>query len=126
MNSFEYIRTAGTTESVFKAANVTDAQMRLLHAALGMQTESAEFSDMLKRHIFYGARIDRINALEEAGDLLWYIAIVLVHFDSNFDDVMQANCAKLQFRYPEQFNEVMAQVRDTETERAVLESILNK
>ncbi len=124
MDGFEYVRRCGDSESIALASNVTNEQMRLLHAALGLQTETAEFSDMLKRHIFYNYRVDRVNALEEMGDILWYMAIVLVHYKSNFEDVMHANIAKLQFRYPDQFDEVMAVVRDVDTERQVLESVL--
>lgn len=123
MDSFEYLIATARSESV-KEKLPNESDLRLLHASLGMHTEAAEFADMLKKHIFHGANLDRINALEEIGDLLWYIAIVLRFFNSNFQQVMEANIAKLQFRYPEEFNEINAVVRELQTEREILEKIL--
>lgn len=50
-------------------AKIVDLQ----HAALGMITESAEFADMLKKHLFYGKNLDEVNLREEIGDLLWTV-----------------------------------------------------
>ena len=43
--------------------------LRLLHAAMGLCTESGEFMDMMKKHILYGKTIDEVNLKEELGDL---------------------------------------------------------
>ena len=51
--------------------------IRLLHAGIGLATESGEFLDALKKAIFYGKELDRVNLQEEIGDLLWYCAIAL-------------------------------------------------
>jgi NTP pyrophosphatase (non-canonical NTP hydrolase) len=48
------------------------ARNRLLHAALGVGSEVGELLDQYKRHIFYGAPLDRVNVIEECGDLLWF------------------------------------------------------
>ena len=45
---------------------------RLIHACMGMQTETAEFTDALKKAIFYGKTLDVVNLKEELGYLLWY------------------------------------------------------
>lgn len=123
MNPYKYQAKAFETESRVDAPPSV-SEMRLVHAALGLQTESAEFSDMLKRSLFYGTRVDRINALEEMGDILWYMAIVLSHFDSTFEEVMEANICKLQFRYPEKFDTISATVRQLHNERQILQKIL--
>lgn len=36
--------------------------IRLIHAAMGMMTETGEFMDILKRHLFYGKPIDFVGA----------------------------------------------------------------
>lgn len=94
----------------------------LQHAALGMITESAEFADMLKKHIFYGKPLDKVNLREEVGDLLWYCAMALRALDTDFETVMETNINKLKARYPQKFTEDEALNRDLDKERKILEN----
>lgn len=95
---------------------------RLLHAAEGMCTESGEFIDMLKKHIYYGKKFDSVNAIEEIGDLLWYIAIACDELDVSIQQIMQINIDKLLARYPDKFSKEDAINRDLRKERALLEN----
>lgn len=96
--------------------------LRLLHAAMGLCTESGELLDNLKKHFFYGKPIDRTNLIEEAGDLLWYVAILAdVLGMKTFNEIFQRNIAKLKTRYPEKFTEEKAENRNITEERATLE-----
>jgi NTP pyrophosphatase (non-canonical NTP hydrolase) len=99
---------------------------RLLHAAMGMETEVGEFTDQLKKHIFYGKPLDFVNLLEEIGDKFWYVALALdfiedVNSGSTFESVQERNIAKLRKRYPDKFTEYDALNRDLEAERKELE-----
>jgi len=122
MNANEFqklaVRTkAKTTHEInVHILNKTD----LLHAALGLATEVGEFVDALKKHIFYGAPFDRINAIEELGDILWYVAEGAEALNCDLSVVMEANIAKLRTRYPEQFTSDKAVNRDLKAEAAVL------
>jgi NTP pyrophosphatase (non-canonical NTP hydrolase) len=100
---------------------VDSKQIDLLHAAIGMQTEAAEFSDMLKKHLFYGKPLDKVNLAEELGDQLWYVAMALRALDTDFETVMERNIAKLKARYPDKFTEDLAENRNLLKERAILE-----
>lgn len=93
----------------------------LIHASMGLSTEAAEFTDALKKHIFYGKELDEVNLKEEIGDILWYAAIALEALDSNFEEVMQTNIDKLSARYPDKFTEELAENRNLGLERAILE-----
>lgn len=95
---------------------------RLLHAAMGLTTESGEFMDALKKHFFYGKPIDETNLVEELGDELWYIALALRTLGSSFEDAMERNIKKLRVRYPAKFEERRALERDLDAERAALEA----
>lgn len=97
-------------------------EIDLLHAAIGLQTESAEFSDMLKKALFYGKPIDQVNLKEEIGDLLWYAALALRALNTDFETVMERNIEKLKARYPQKFTEENAIVRDLNKEREILEN----
>lgn len=125
LNSKDYIQDAIRTESTdFKAMDERlgeDGTKRLLHAGIGMATEAGEFLDALKKHIFYGKELDRVNLKEEMGDLFWYLAIACDELGVEFEPLMETNIAKLKARYGEKFSEVRAEKRDLGTEREILE-----
>lgn len=95
--------------------------IRLLHASMGLSTEAAEFTDALKRHIFYGKELDKVNLKEELGDMLYYVAMACNVMEIDFESVMQTNIDKLSARYPDKFTEELAENRDLDKERAILE-----
>ena len=92
-----------------------------LHAGLGLVTEAAEFADNLKRMIYYGAEFDKVNALEELGDIRWYMAMMERSLGTNLDKIEKINLAKLRTRYPDKFTAKNALDRDIGKERVVLE-----
>ena len=95
--------------------------IRLLHAGMGMVTEAGEFIDMLKKHLFYGKPLDKVNLAEEVGDSEWYCGLAIDILKTTFDEVLTTNIKKLQARYPEKFTEHHAENRDLKTERKILE-----
>lgn len=95
---------------------------RLVHAAFGMQTETAEFTDALKKSLFYGKPLDTVNLKEELGDLLWYVALAMDELGTDFETEMTRVITKLKTRYPDKFTADKALNRDLEVERQVLES----
>jgi len=115
----QYIEAAILTES--RLFNIEKGDDRLLHAGIGLATESAEFLDALKKHVFYGKELDKVNLKEEIGDLMWYCAIALDELGATFDEVQNTNINKLKARYPEKFTKERAEVRDLKTERKILE-----
>jgi NTP pyrophosphatase (non-canonical NTP hydrolase) len=125
MNSKEYIQDAIRTEADdFQAMDIRlyeDGTKRLLHSGIGMATEAGEFLDALKKHIFYGKELDRVNLKEELGDLFWYMAIACDELDIEFEPIMERNIEKLKARYGEKFSETRAEKRDLKRERVILE-----
>jgi len=125
MNSSDYIKNAIKTESVdFEAIENRLSQkgmFRLLHAGMGLSTEAGEFLDSLKKHVFYGKPLDKINLAEELGDLFWYCAIVADELGVEFEPIMERNIEKLKARYGDRFNEEKAENRDLKRERDILE-----
>jgi NTP pyrophosphatase (non-canonical NTP hydrolase) len=125
MKTQDYINNAIKTESKdFKAIGErlqSIENQRLLHAGIGLATESGEFLDALKKHIFYGKELDRVNLREELGDIFWYCAIIADQFEVDFSEIMERNITKLKARYGEKFSESKAINRDLQTERQILE-----
>ena len=126
-----------TSENFVAAAMRTDAPItcdvmsrlqnpdvvNLLHAAMGLATESGELLDMLKKHIFAGKPLDVVNAKEELSDSLWYIAKGVDSVRATLEDILALNIAKLKMRYPHKFEENLSHNRDVVAEREFLDSI---
>lgn len=127
MNGSEYISNALRTESPPTEEQLSRVNLRVLHALMGLQTETGELTDAVKRHIFYGTPLDKVNLIEEIGDVFWYIAILLdelkvsVGNKASFEHVMAVNIEKLRARYPQKFTESHAVDRDVNAERTILE-----
>ena len=125
MNSSEYIKDAIKTESTDFSSMDTrlgeDGTKRLLHAGIGLSTEAGEFLDALKKHIFYGKELDRVNLAEEMGDMFWYLAIACDELGVEFESLMERNIEKLKARYGEKFSEQSAEARNLTKEREILE-----
>lgn len=105
--------------------NIKPGMDRLIHSAMGMQTECAEFTDQLKKHIFYGKSLDKVNLKEELGDILWYMAIAFDVLDTTFSTEQKRVINKLKVRYPEKFSANKAEDRNLKKERKVLEDESN-
>ncbi len=73
--------------------------LRIFHAVLGMASEAGEAVDAVKKHLFYGAELDKNNLVEEAGDMLWYLAILSLALEVPLAEIAQRNINKLRKRY---------------------------
>jgi NTP pyrophosphatase (non-canonical NTP hydrolase) len=97
--------------------------IRLLHSAMGNATEGGELMDILKKHIFYGKPLDDdklVHAMEELGDILWYVSVGSDALKQKLSTVMERNIAKLSARYPGKFQETAALQRNLKAEAAAL------
>ena len=119
-------------EMVTRSAKQFDApetlfphEMDMLHAMTGIVTEAGELMDSLKRHLFYGKRIDITNTKEELGDIMWYCFKFMDTIGTDLSEVMQMNSDKLKARYPDGFSREKANNRDASKERAALEKSQN-
>ena len=118
-----FIEEALRTESSLNPLSETyeEKSARLLHAAIGLVTESGEFIDALKKFLFYGRPLDLVNLKEELGDILWYAAVAMSALDTTFEEEMDRVIRKLRTRYPEKFTTDAANNRDLFSEREELE-----
>jgi NTP pyrophosphatase (non-canonical NTP hydrolase) len=118
MRSEQYIEKALLTENKdrFGAEGRLAKNQRLLHGAIGASTEAAEILDQLKKHVYYGKELDKVNLFEEVGDLFWYLALLADELGFSFDDVMEKNLEKLRIRFGDKFEQEKAVTRDLEKE----------
>lgn len=100
-------------------------KMEVLHAALGIVTETAELIPPLAGYIFRHEPLDTVHVAEEFGDFHWFQGIILRKFVIDPKEMLERNIEKLRVRYPNKFTSEDALNRDLESERKVLEGESN-
>ena len=88
---------------------------QLLTASIGMQAESGEFSEIIKKVIFQGKdwnEENRFHLKRELGDVLWYWVQGCIALGYTPEEVMEENIKKLSKRYPHGFEVLRSEVRD--------------
>ena len=97
-------------------------QAGLVHAVMGIASEAAELISAVMDHISNGTPLDKVNLLEEAGDLDWYKVLLLKYAGYTNEQCQERNMQKLEgIRYKSGFSEDAANNRDLETERKILQ-----
>jgi NTP pyrophosphatase (non-canonical NTP hydrolase) len=125
MNAEEYVKNAVRTQATDFAAMADRLKnpktLQILHSLVGLATETGEIQDQLKKHIFYGRDLDKVNIEEEMGDLFWYLAVLSDALGVPFESVWEKNIAKLKARYGDKFNKEGELNRNLDKERKILE-----
>ena len=99
----------------------------LLHALIGTITEAGEIAEALLDYLptqYYeepGKPFDRINGLEELGDLNWYRVFALIQLGQTEGQNRLQNDNKLEKRFGPTFSQEAALNRDLDAERKTLE-----
>ena len=111
-----------------------DSIGRMVHASMGISGEAGEILltipdgdchyyaseiaiaaskiiDDVKKTWIYGKELDKENVLEECGDILFYVSVLLAECGFTIGDAMRHNVAKLQKRYPEGYSDQHAIAR---------------
>lgn len=105
MNDYEKRALALDMSDEAYAALATDGvspiRLRRLHGAIGAAGEAGEIADLIKKQIYGGKPLDGLKVLEEVGDCLWYLTLVLSTIGCSLADAMRVNIAKLETRYPD-------------------------
>ena len=87
---------------------------RLLTAALGLNGEASEFSEIVKKCIFQGKEYSldtHEKLIDELSDVMWYIAQGCIALDISIEELMDINMAKLKDRYPTGFDKGRSNAR---------------
>ena len=79
----------------------------ILTAAIGLQAETGEFAEIVKKCIFQGKEMEistQFHAKRELGDIIWYWMHAVNALGLTPDEVIAENIAKLEVRYPGGFD----------------------
>ena len=87
---------------------------RLLTAGIGMSGEIGEFNEIIKKCLFQGKEMDEdkiIHLRKELGDIMWYVAQACLALNTNIEEIIDINTAKLSDRYPGGFDSFRSENR---------------
>lgn len=92
-------------ERALRTANVNGIKEEIvMNAVLGLNGESGELADILKKARYQGHQQDREHLIEELGDVLWYCSLLAYGLNIKLSEVADRNISKLMTRYPKGFD----------------------
>ncbi len=100
MNANEYQQQAARTLIDGPDFSLTDTEFMTVWVALGLAGEAGEVAELVKKGLLHRHGLDLQKLHKELGDVCWYIAALCTECGFDLGDVLNANIAKLQTRYP--------------------------
>jgi len=79
--------------------SITPLKMHKIHMAMGVAGEAGEIIDAVKKEVAYNKEQDRMNIIEELGDLEFYMAGLRQAYDITREETLVHNKNKLGKRY---------------------------
>lgn len=83
----------------------------LMHSVYGLCGEVGEYADAVKKHQVYGRPFDAENAIEEIGDVMWFVALAADCLGVDLNEIAERNIKKLAKRYPDRYSDLHAELR---------------
>lgn len=117
---FDKPSVADIIEGLTAEGKWSPADIDTLHGAVGVITEAGEVAEYLLKFL-EGKPFDKVNVMEEAGDLNWYVVRSLRGIGVTREHCDQANINKLHGRHGDAFDVFRDANRNLSAEHAKLE-----
>lgn len=89
----------------------------LIHMIMGISGEAGELLDAIKKKTIYNRGLDRVNVVEELGDIEFYLEGLRQALDITREETLEANIQKLAKRYQDfQYSDQAAKDRKDKQE----------
>ena len=95
-----------------RTSNTTSLHEKILNGAMGLNGEAGEVIDLVKKYMFQGHEPDWDKLIDEAGDVLWYLAELATGLGVSLEDIAMRNVEKLWRRFPSGFDSVRSVNRE--------------
>jgi NTP pyrophosphatase (non-canonical NTP hydrolase) len=106
MDSGNYQHKAKRTLIEKPETELNDKSQMVLWCSVGLSGEVGELLNHLKKYIFHGEDFLRDYAIEEVGDILWYLSSICTILNIDLSEAMRGNIEKLKKRYPNGFTQL--------------------
>ena len=90
-------------ELAMRTAGSLSEEDLILNGVMGLCGEAGECIEIVKKHKFHGASLDREHLIDEVSDCLWYMAAIASGLGIGLDEIAEHNVQKLLKRYPDGF-----------------------
>jgi len=93
--------------AAMRTAALGTPEDQLACAGLGLAGEAGEVADLVKKLLFHGHPLDAAahqKLVKEAGDVLWYLALLAFRLGVTLGQIAEENIFKLRVRYPQGFD----------------------
>lgn len=95
-----------------RTSRLPGGMAKVHNGAMGLCGETGEVMDHLKKYTYQGHAFDPNKLIDEAGDVLWYLAELAAGLGVTLDEVAQHNVDKLRRRYPDGFSAERSMYRE--------------
>jgi NTP pyrophosphatase (non-canonical NTP hydrolase) len=112
MDANQYQQLAARTLIDAPDFEITPFEVMVLWSVTGLEGETGEVSELVKKGIFHRKGFDRERIKNELGDVLWYLSALAQQFDIPLAEVMQTNIEKLKARYPDGYSAERSSFRE--------------
>lgn len=85
---------------IHEGVGLTADKVNLLYCTGNLTTETAELNQLVLRNVFFGKDIDKVKAVSEHSDIMWYELISIRLMGFNITQVLKSNIIKLKIRFP--------------------------
>lgn len=92
-------------------SRLTPDKVHVWHMSTGVVGEAGELSEAIKKHVIYNRPLDRVNVIEELGDLEFYMEGLRQGLGITREETIEHNIAKLNMRYSKGYSDAAAQQR---------------
>jgi NTP pyrophosphatase (non-canonical NTP hydrolase) len=87
-----------------RALRTVPEDVKLEYLASKLIIEAAEAAQVVIKHVHHGHKLNQTKLVEELGDVLWYLAVLLEQVDVTLAECAYLNIEKLSKRYPNGFS----------------------
>lgn len=95
-----------------RTSNTTRPSHKMENALLGLSGEVGELCDHYKKFMYQCHYFDCNHMIEEAGDVLWYLAELAESLGTTMETIAERNIEKLKKRYPDGFDQERSMHRE--------------
>lgn len=100
----DFVLKLATHSNRLDGAELFECETLLVHAAMGLAGEAGEFLDLIKKFVFQEHQLSVHDAVNELGDLFFYLTLACESLGVSLDYVVEKNVQKLTLRYPDGFS----------------------
>ncbi len=75
-----------------------------VYPAAKVGVEGSEYAQIVLKQVYHNKKVDRQALIDEAGDVLWYLAVSLLQHDIDLSEVVDYNMEKIKARHGNKYN----------------------